>query len=194
MKKVRLVYSDLAKAGMGEGSRGGHIIGHTKSGKPIYDSASHPQHAHFSQSDWDDAGKAFAKHGANQQAEQKQKTGKQSLSQIDDKQKTLPTRNEGYGFHGSISATYGEEHASKAYAHAQRAVAKLHNISLAQARNYLDSKAGRHLVDQLDGEKPTKANIHTATLSRGFYHTGPVKQEGYDPRHPDYHPDNFKLN
>lgn len=35
----------LEKAG--EGSRGGHVIGHTKSGKPIYSHYSHPSHKTF---------------------------------------------------------------------------------------------------------------------------------------------------
>lgn len=33
----------------GEGSRGGHIIGHTSSGKPIYRDHTHPSHAGFSE-------------------------------------------------------------------------------------------------------------------------------------------------
>lgn len=33
--------------GGGEGSRGGNVIGHTSSGKPIYGSALHPSHATF---------------------------------------------------------------------------------------------------------------------------------------------------
>lgn len=39
----------------GEGSRGGKVIGHTKSGKAIYDSASHPEHSSFSKEDHNDA-------------------------------------------------------------------------------------------------------------------------------------------
>jgi hypothetical protein len=52
MKKASLFDAQRAflKAG-GEGSRGGHVIGHTKSGKPIYLSGSHEewksQHEHF---------------------------------------------------------------------------------------------------------------------------------------------------
>lgn len=37
--------NDLQKGGVG--SRGGIIIGHTKSGNPIYDSASHQSHKNF---------------------------------------------------------------------------------------------------------------------------------------------------
>lgn len=37
----------LDKAGEGPGSKGGKVIGHTKSGKPIYDSADHAGHAGF---------------------------------------------------------------------------------------------------------------------------------------------------
>ena len=43
---------DIEKA---EGSKGGKIIGHTKSGKPIYEAASHSSHRAFSRTDHDDA-------------------------------------------------------------------------------------------------------------------------------------------
>lgn len=38
-----------------EGARGGKVIGHTKSGKPIYDSAKHEGHKNFSIAEHDDA-------------------------------------------------------------------------------------------------------------------------------------------
>lgn len=38
-----------------EGSHGGHVIGHTRSGKPIYDSHSHPEHKDFTSKDHFDA-------------------------------------------------------------------------------------------------------------------------------------------
>lgn len=44
--------SDLEKS---EGSRGGKVIGHTKSGKPIYESHSHEAHKNFSKDDHSDA-------------------------------------------------------------------------------------------------------------------------------------------
>lgn len=44
--------SDLEKGG--EGSKGGHVIGHTRSGKPIYDKYSHGGHKNFTKEDhWD---------------------------------------------------------------------------------------------------------------------------------------------
>lgn len=42
-KACDVLRTNLAKAGKGEGTRGGSIIGHTKSGKPIY-SATHPKY------------------------------------------------------------------------------------------------------------------------------------------------------
>lgn len=39
----------------GEGSRGGKIIGHTKSGKPIYKNANHIEHKNFNKEDHADA-------------------------------------------------------------------------------------------------------------------------------------------
>lgn len=46
---------NLSKAGSGAGSRGGKIVGHTKSGKPIYANADHSSHAKFSVEDHNDA-------------------------------------------------------------------------------------------------------------------------------------------
>lgn len=40
-----------------EGSRGGHVIGHTKSGKPIYNSFNHDSHKDFKKKDHEDAAK-----------------------------------------------------------------------------------------------------------------------------------------
>jgi len=39
----------------GEGSRGGKVIGHTDSGKPIYEKANHPSHKSFNRGDHQDA-------------------------------------------------------------------------------------------------------------------------------------------
>ena len=50
---VQVITNDLEKGG--EGSRGGKIIGHTKSGKPIYDISMHPTHKLFSHQDHKDA-------------------------------------------------------------------------------------------------------------------------------------------
>ena len=44
---------DLEKSG--EGSRGGKVIGHTKSGKPIYDTYQHKSHKGFTKEDHEDA-------------------------------------------------------------------------------------------------------------------------------------------
>lgn len=50
---VQVITNDLEKGG--EGSRGGKIIGHTKSGKPIYDISMHTTHKLFSHQDHKDA-------------------------------------------------------------------------------------------------------------------------------------------
>lgn len=55
MNKFSDIAETLFKAGQGEGAKGGHVIGHTKSGKPIYASSSHPEHAGFSAGDHTDA-------------------------------------------------------------------------------------------------------------------------------------------
>jgi hypothetical protein len=48
------VDNDLNKS-IGEGSRGGSVIGHTKSGKPVYDKFSHADHKDFDRNDHLDA-------------------------------------------------------------------------------------------------------------------------------------------
>jgi len=50
-KSVDQALDDLIKAGTGEGSRGGKIIGHTRSGKPIYQDANHADHSSFTKQD-----------------------------------------------------------------------------------------------------------------------------------------------
>lgn len=45
----------LQKSSEGEGSRGGHVIGHTSSGKPIYETHDHSSHSSFSSEDHNDA-------------------------------------------------------------------------------------------------------------------------------------------
>ena len=43
-----------------EGSRGGKVIGHTSSGKPVYESHSHPSHKDFSATDHQEAANQHA--------------------------------------------------------------------------------------------------------------------------------------
>lgn len=54
MRYVSILRNDQAT---GAGSRGGVIIGETKSGKPIYVNHEHPAHEHFSLQDHKDAQK-----------------------------------------------------------------------------------------------------------------------------------------
>ena len=55
LTKEQVIDICKARAG-GEGSRGGKVIGHTKSGKPIYDSANHESHRNtFTKEDHNDA-------------------------------------------------------------------------------------------------------------------------------------------
>lgn len=53
--KILSMYTNVDELTKAEGSRGGKIIGHTGSGKPIYDSANHPSHKNFTSEDHRDA-------------------------------------------------------------------------------------------------------------------------------------------
>lgn len=63
----------LDKAVKGEGSKGGKIIGHTKLGRPIYDSHSHEKHQGFSQKEHQDAAHAHMSHIKNLEEQDKAK-------------------------------------------------------------------------------------------------------------------------
>jgi hypothetical protein len=52
--ELEKAFAELEK-GKGEGSRGGKVIGHTRSGKPIYEDHKHASHAKFTSADHDDA-------------------------------------------------------------------------------------------------------------------------------------------
>lgn len=54
------------RADGGEGSKGGHVIGHTNTGKPIYASPFHPSHASFTQGEHHEA--AALHHKARERA------------------------------------------------------------------------------------------------------------------------------
>lgn len=55
MDKFKNLLDKLKKAATGEGSRGGEVIGHTKSGKPIYASSKHEGHQEFGSGEHRDA-------------------------------------------------------------------------------------------------------------------------------------------
>ncbi|NBW99903.1 hypothetical protein EBR03_10075, partial [bacterium] len=60
MKIKELLEEIIEKAGTGEGSRGGKVVGHTASGKPIYYSAGNSNHKKFSKQDHADAALAHS--------------------------------------------------------------------------------------------------------------------------------------
>lgn len=55
MDKFKGLLEKLQKAGTGEGSRGGNVIGHTRSGQPIYASSQHEGHQEFGSGEHRDA-------------------------------------------------------------------------------------------------------------------------------------------
>lgn len=55
MDKYTRLREILEKGTGGEGSHGGHVIGHTRSGKPIYESSHNPSHQNFKAQDHRDA-------------------------------------------------------------------------------------------------------------------------------------------
>jgi hypothetical protein len=73
------------------------------------------------------------------------------------------SKNEGYGFHGAIyDHSEGEtsnESAHQKFIDAAQEIAKKHDLTPEQARDFLDSREGRHIGDQMKGSQDT---IHQA--------------------------------
>lgn len=103
----------IEKAGKktGEGSRGGRVIGHTQSGKPIYADASHDGHKNFTSQDHTDAAELHHAHAERAQ-------GEGSLANKDSKVKNHIKQSEK---HYSASAGGQKDHGS-AREHAKKQV------------------------------------------------------------------------
>jgi hypothetical protein len=94
MEIRKSIEDELSKSG--EGSRGGKVIGHTKSGKPIYANYNHPSHKEFSKEDHKDA--------ANIHEEKRINTvNSKDFSFNKDKHKELQQHKHGYAYHWSRS-------------------------------------------------------------------------------------------
>lgn len=63
--------NDLEKSG--EGARGGKVIGHTKSGKPIYEKSTHKEHGDFTSADHADAAELHKKLEGDEKGEASKK-------------------------------------------------------------------------------------------------------------------------
>lgn len=76
--KILSMYNGVNIEKSGEGSRGGKVIGHTKSGKPIYDSHSHESHSNFSKEEHLQAASLHKEKKNNFRNEQKENESKTS--------------------------------------------------------------------------------------------------------------------
>lgn len=80
-RAITLAIEEIVKGG--EGSRGGKVIGHTRSGKAIYDTANHESHNDFTKQDHDDA---ISKHKElKQEQENKWKSGLRQQAKTESK-------------------------------------------------------------------------------------------------------------
>jgi len=82
---------DLIKGG--EGTRGGIVIGHTKSGKPIYNKNDHKAHSNFTQEEHSEAAEIFGKYkgdryiaGKKQEGEKNSEVKKEQYASYTDEQ------------------------------------------------------------------------------------------------------------
>jgi len=99
LARLRSSAKEQMKKASGEGSRGGKIIGRTKSGKPIYDKADHPAHKKFTSQDHRDAaglhhGKAsWAGAGSSEENKTKAKHHREQREKHKDMEMPRHTRN-----------------------------------------------------------------------------------------------------
>jgi len=123
--KSEIYVVDLIKAG--EGSRGGKVIGHTKSGKPIYDSAAHASHGSFNQADHKDASRLHRK-----------------LSDAEDEKA------------GIIGSKKGDKHFVHAEAHSESAKSKTRKPSAKGKKMVADDDKAWKELQRKDGPKGSK--------------------------------------
>lgn len=144
---------DLVKA-KGEGSRGGHVIGHTKSGKAIYENANHPKHKDFSVEDHNEAIEAhqkprdeyhrsndFSKEGKEKNhfhfEQQKEHIAKKNglivKQEADQKKKQIEHHGKMAAFHNDIAAHIREKYPNEGL-----------NDSFREAWQYHADKADHH--------------------------------------------------
>lgn len=81
--KLHTIYDAIELQKSGEGSRGGKIIGHAKSGKPIYEHADHPSHAAFSKEDHADASRLHNVLSAKEFSDKNANPGKEFNTHIE---------------------------------------------------------------------------------------------------------------
>lgn len=123
-KKMVGMISGASGRGKGEGSRGGKIIGHTKSGKPIYGDAKHSSHNTFNHHDHYDAMKAH-------QGEAKKILGKHGISNTEE-------HDSGYINLGPLVSSYADLNVSPK----SRAKIKEHAAAVEHHADELDAKMG----------------------------------------------------
>jgi len=105
----------IEKAGKGEGSKGGHIIGHTKSGKPIYKNKASHEYKNFSIEDHKDA----------------QRTHEEQYVEHRDKRGHVNNQMH-YDYHNAMSKHHDELAGDHMSTH-QRATKEAHEKSLSDA-------------------------------------------------------------
>jgi hypothetical protein len=167
--------NDIEKGG--EGSKGGKIIGHTKSGKAIYDKFSHKGHKEFTHHDHADARDV---HNDKYKESAKAKEG-------------LKTDSEEYGKHRESSYHHEgeadkhmEAHREKWLKHtAEKDIKKGEESNLDATGNTSYSVAigttspdGKFIKSQTGWEKVTKDDIQKGTGSNGSVAIGTVSPDG----------------
>lgn len=116
--KANIQYSNiLEKGGSGEGSKGGKVIGHTRSGKPIYENGSHSNYANFHE---DDHHESSYKHSSLAESARVEKNSHETLNRIAQERGDK----EGAKHHAEKSKEAGERemhHSAHAQYHAEEA-------------------------------------------------------------------------
>lgn len=142
--EIDQISETLEKAAkMGEGSRGGKVIGHTKSGKPVYEDVGHSAHAAFTPEEHEDAGKAHT-----------------DLSDKHWDAKGHAAKDQMHG--GSKKA---RKQADESYEHHSKED-KINREAGAYHRRMADHKAGRMVGDLTPEDHRQRAEDHKTAITR----------------------------
>ena len=154
--------SDLEKGG--EGSRGGQVIGHTQSGKPIYMATTgqhygkaHPKNSHFTAQDHEDAAKVHDER--KKKASEVDKKNADAWHSVSDKEKLATDE------HGNL------KHNLTSYAAVEHGLAASHRALTEKKRKLEESAQDGETVfsvDKMSDDDKAKLDIlkgHLETLS-----------------------------
>jgi len=169
-KSLGEVLDDLIKAGTGEGSRGGKIIGHTKSGKPIYESHN-LAHDRFNSTDHKEAADLHLNH-SNGDRDHDSRMAEYHKEAAVAKEKNSPTLHDSMGKHHKEEANK-RSNARPLSPAVQARRNELDRFPAAASKKGIPDEPGSHVIGSTKSGKDIYSNAnhptHAFFTSRDHY-------------------------